>query len=198
MKIARLLDSNNETYGIVKDGYVATKEQLTSKTGIPLPQDIKNFLFDGWFNEIKEKECELSCKEKLSKFKFLSPIPNPSKIICLAFNYIDHAEEQNIKAPEDPVIFLKPRNSLIGTKSEIICPSIVKELDYEIELALIIGKTCKNLEEDEVTEAIFGYLILNDVTARDIQRKDKQFTRGKGFDTFAPCGPWITTSDEIC
>jgi 2-keto-4-pentenoate hydratase/2-oxohepta-3-ene-1,7-dioic acid hydratase in catechol pathway len=110
---------------------------------------------------------------------------------------VDHAKEQNLEPPEEPSIVLKPRTALNGTESEIVCPDFVTQLDYEIELALIIGKTCKNISEEDAKDAIFGYMILNDVSARDIQFKDKQFTRGKSFDTFAPCGPWITTTDEI-
>jgi 2-keto-4-pentenoate hydratase/2-oxohepta-3-ene-1,7-dioic acid hydratase in catechol pathway len=127
----------------------------------------------------------------------LDPLPNPSKIICLAFNYIDHAKEHSVTPPKDPVIFIKPRTTLCGTGSDIRCPHFVKQLDYEIELAVIIGNTCKNVDKSESKNYIFGYMIFNDVSARDIQMKDKQFTRGKSFDTFAPCGPWITSTDEI-
>jgi len=197
MKIARLLNENGETYGFVKDDKVSTKEEITYKTGVPIPQSIKDFLFDGWYDEIKDHLDSLKYEENISKFKILTPIPNPSKIICLAFNYVDHAKEQNLEPPEEPAIVLKPRTALNGTESEIICPDFVTQLDYEIELALIIGKTCKNISEGDAKDAIFGYMILNDVSARDIQFKDKQFTRGKSFDTFAPCGPWITTTDEI-
>jgi len=197
MKIARILENNKETYGFVKDGFVATKEQLTYETGVPLPISIKDFLFDGWLEEVKHVFTKMSYKEELTKYKILTPIPNPSKIICLAFNYLDHAEEQKKKPPENPVIIIKPKTTLTGTNSEIISPSFVKKLDYEIELALVIGQNCKNLDESKIMDAIFGYMILNDVSARDIQFGDKQFTRGKAFDTFAPCGPWITTRDEI-
>ena len=92
---------------------------------------------------------------------------------------------------------MKPRTALCGTAEDVICPSFVKDLDYEVELAVIIGKECKNISEDDAYDAVFGYMILNDISARDIQFKDKQFTRAKSFDTFAPCGPWITTKDEI-
>lgn len=197
MKIARLVYENNETYGFVKGDKVATKDEITYQTGVPIPQSIKDFLFDGWLDEIKDKVDTLPYEENISKFKFLSPIPNPNKIICLAFNYIDHAKEQNLSPPDEPAIVLKPRTTLNGTDSDIVCPDFVTQLDYEVELALIIGKNCKNISEKQAIEAIFGYMILNDVSARDIQFKDKQFTRGKSFDTFAPSGPWITTADEI-
>ena len=197
MKIARLLKENMETYGFVKEDKVLTKENMTSQTGIPIPQNIKDFLFDGWYNEIKTKSTQLNYNERLSDFKLLPPIPNPSKIICLAFNYIDHAKEQNLIPPDEPAIIIKPRTTLNGATSDIICPSFVSKLDYELELALIIGSDCKNISEKEAKEVVFGYMILNDASARDVQAKDKQFTRAKGFDTFAPCGPWITTADEI-
>lgn len=197
MKIARLAHENNETYGFVKGDRVATKDEITYQTGVPIPQSIKDFLFDGWFDEIRDKIDSLSYEENISNFKLLSPIPNPNKIICLAFNYIDHAKEQNLSPPDEPAIVLKPRTTLNGTDSDIVCPDFVTQLDYEVELALIIGKNCKNINEKQAVDAVFGYMILNDVSARDIQFKDKQFTRGKSFDTFAPSGPWITTSDEI-
>ena len=197
MKIARLSYDNSETYGFVKGDKVATKDEITYQTGVPIPQSIKDFLFDGWYEEIKDKIKDLPYNEDISNFKLLSPIPNPSKVICLAFNYIDHAEEQGLLAPEDPAIVLKPRTALNSSDSDIECPDFVTQLDYEVELALIIGKKCKNISEDQAKEVVFGYMVFNDVSARDIQFKDKQFTRGKGFDTFAPCGPWITTQDEI-
>lgn len=197
MKIARLIENKRETYGIVHNNKVATKEDITYATAVPIPQSIKQFLFDGWLQEIQDKVDKLSYTNDLAKFKILPPIPNPSKIICLAFNYSDHAKEQNLTPPKDPVIVLKPRTTLCGSGSDIICPNFVKQLDYEIELAVIIGRDCKNISEEEADNVVFGYMILNDISARDIQYGDKQFTRGKSFDTFAPCGPWITTSDEI-
>jgi len=196
MKIARLFKENMETYGFVSEDKVLTRESMTSQTGIPIPQSIKDFLFDGWYDEIK-KSSQLNYNERLSDFKFLPPIPNPSKIICLAFNYKDHAKEQNLIPPDEPAIVIKPRSTLNGATSDIICPSFVSKLDYEIELAVIIGRNCKNISEKEAKKVVFGYMILNDTSSRDIQAKDKQFTRAKGFDTFAPCGPWITTADEI-
>ena len=197
MKIGRFFESGRETFGFVKDDRVSTREEITYETGVPLPFTIKDFLFDGWYEEIMKKSPKLSFKEKLSKYSILAPISNPSKIICLAFNYIDHAKEQKKKPSEDPVFVIKPRTSLTGTKSEILSPKMVKNLDYEVELALVIGKNCKNVDESEAMEKIFGYMILNDVSARSIQFQDEQFTRAKSFDTFAPCGPWITTADEI-
>jgi len=197
MKIARLSYNNNETYGFVKDDKVSTKDEITYLTGVPIPQNVKDFLFDGWYDEIKNKINDLPYEDNISKYKLLPPIPNPNKIICLAFNYIDHAKEQGLQAPEDPALVIKPRTTLNSTNSDIVCPDFVTQLDYEVELAMIIGKDCKNVNVNDAFDMVFGYMIFNDVSARDIQFKDKQFTRGKSFDSFAPCGPWITTKDEI-
>ena len=197
MKVARLLHDNNETYGFVNGDKISTKDEITYLTGVPIPQNVKDFLFDGWYDEIKNKIKDLPYERNISKFKLLPPIPNPNKIICLAFNYVDHAKEQGLQAPEDPAIVIKPRTALNSTNSDIVCPDFVTQLDYEIELALVIGKNCKNISIEDAHNAIFGYMVFNDVSARDIQFKDKQFTRGKSFDSFAPCGPWITTKDEI-
>ena len=197
MRIVRVADDTSETYGFVKGDKIAIKSEITELTGVPIPINVKDFLFDGWYDEIKNKIDELEYRENISKYRLLAPIPNPNKIICLAFNYIDHAKEQGLEAPDEPALVMKPRTALNNTNSDIICPDFVTQLDYEVELALIIGKDCKNVSVDNAMSAIFGYMIFNDVSARDIQNKDKQFTRGKGFDSFAPCGPWITTADEI-
>ena len=197
MKIARLVRDGKETYGLIKDDRVATKDDIIYQTGIPIPLNIKDFLFEGWYDEVKDKISDTSFKDQLEKFRLLAPIPDPPKIICLTFNYPAHAKEQNLVSPKEPVIFMKPRTTLCGTDSDIMCPNFIKQLDYEIELAVIIGKTCKNVDESESKDYIFGYMVFNDVSARDIQMRDKQFTRGKSFDTFAPCGPWITSADEV-
>jgi len=197
MKIARLVRDGKETYGLIKDDRVATKDDITYQTGIPIPLNIKDFLFEGWYDEVKDKISDTSFKNQLEKFRLLAPIPDPPKIICLTFNYPAHAKEQDLVSPKEPVIFIKPRTTLCGTDSDIMCPNFIKQLDYEIELAVIIGKTCKNVDESRSKDYIFGYMVFNDVSARDIQMRDKQFTRGKSFDTFAPCGPWITSADEV-
>lgn len=197
MKIGRFAKEGKETFGFIKNNQVATREEITFETGVPLPYSIKDFLFDGWYDEIINKSPKLSYKESLSSFSILAPIPNPPKIMCLAFNYIEHAAEQKRQPPKEPVIVMKPRTTLTGTKSEIKSPSFVKKLDYEVELAIVIGKNCKNIDESNALSSIFGYMVFNDVTDREIQFQDQQYTRSKSFDTFAPCGPWITTADEV-
>ena len=115
MKIARVVKSGKETFGLVKDGKIATKDDITNSTGIPIPINVRDFLFDGWFEEILPKISEIEFKHELSEFDVLAPIPNPNKIICLAFNYKDHAEEQKLTPPKEPAIVNKPRTTLNGT-----------------------------------------------------------------------------------
>ncbi|MGN6709337.1 MAG: fumarylacetoacetate hydrolase family protein, partial [Candidatus Nitrosocosmicus sp.] len=200
MKIARLRSKDSiETYGIVSnDGKkLITKEQIQERTGIPIPPNIKEFLFGGWLDEINIRKKELEFDILVDDVELLSPLPNPPKIICLAFNYYDHARDAGLTPTEEPVIFLKPSTALNSPYGTVISPSYVKWLDYEAEIAVIMGKKIKKVTEEESLNAIFGYMVFHDVSARDIQFKDKQFTRGKSIDTFAPCGPWITTKDEI-
>jgi 2-keto-4-pentenoate hydratase/2-oxohepta-3-ene-1,7-dioic acid hydratase in catechol pathway len=133
----------------------------------------------------------------MKKAKLLAPLVNPSKIVCLGLNYRDHIAEQNAATPDDLVIFMKPRTAIIGPNDFIIKPPFVSKLDYEAELAVVIGKKGRNISKEVAKQHIFGYTCFNDVSARDIQFKDKQWTRGKSFDTFAPIGPSITTADQI-
>lgn len=197
MKICRIKNDKLETYGIVVGDYILTKSQIVDETGIPIPDNIKDFMFDGWYNEIKDKISDITEKTRLDKYTILAPIANPSKIICVAFNYTDHASDQNMIPPDDPAIVIKPKTTLTGTNSDIVCPKFARKLDYEIELGVIIGEMCKSIDAIRAKEVIFGYTIMNDASSREIQFGDGQFTRGKGFDTFAPCGPYITTADEI-
>ena len=200
MKIARIRDSKvKETYGIISDDgkHVATKAEIQQQTGIPVPSNIKDFMFKGWLDEVRHQKGRLKYEHKIGDVELLVPIPNPPKIICLAFNYYDHAREAGLTPSDEPVIFMKPRTALNEPFRDVICPSFVTRLDYEAELAVVIGRETKKAPEDKALDSVFGYMILHDVSARDIQFKDKQFTRGKGIDTFAPCGPWITTRDEV-
>lgn len=128
----------------------------------------------------------------ISDVKLLSPC-EPSKIICLGKNYFDHAQEMGGLPPEEPLIFLKPPSSIISPGDAIIKPGDCKRLDYEAELAIVINRRCKDVPEADYKDVVFGYTCLNDVTARDLQASDDQWTRAKGFDTFCPFGPWIET-----
>jgi 2-keto-4-pentenoate hydratase/2-oxohepta-3-ene-1,7-dioic acid hydratase in catechol pathway len=138
-----------------------------------------------------------SVSAPLSAVSLLAPIAFPPKIICLGLNYFDHAAETNSAVPDEPVIFMKPHTAIIGPNQRIVKPRFVKELDYEGELAIVMGKTGKNIPVGEAKNHIFGYTVFNDVSARDFQFKDGQWTRGKSFDTFAPTGPCITTENQL-
>ncbi len=137
-----------------------------------------------------------SLRVPLSKVRFLAPC-EPSKIVCAGLNYRDHARELGMSAPAEPVIFLKPPTAVIGSGDPIICPRGVKRLDYEAELAVVIGKEARAITPAQARRYILGYTCLNDVTARDLQKKDGQWTRAKSFDTFCPVGPWIETDCDL-
>jgi 2-keto-4-pentenoate hydratase/2-oxohepta-3-ene-1,7-dioic acid hydratase in catechol pathway len=129
----------------------------------------------------------------LDEIKFLPP-SSPSKIVCVGRNYLDHAKEMGNDAPAQPLIFLKPPSAVIAPEEPIVLPRISQRVDHEGELAVVIGRRCYHVPDGEsVSPYILGYTCLNDVTARDLQKLDVQFTRGKGFDTFCPFGPILET-----
>ncbi len=132
-------------------------------------------------------------KVALDSVKLLAPVIPRSKVVCVGKNYADHAKEMESAVPEQPVIFIKPNTSVIGPDDAIVWPSMSKKVDHEAELAIVIGKICKDVPKERVQDVIFGYTIGNDVTARDLQKVDGQWSRAKGFDTFCPLGPWIET-----
>ncbi|HLW80422.1 MAG TPA: fumarylacetoacetate hydrolase family protein [Candidatus Acidoferrales bacterium] len=134
---------------------------------------------------------------QLSEVKLLAPCA-PNKIVCVGRNYAEHAAELGNAIPEEPLIFLKPLSAIIAPEEPIVLTPHSERVDYEGELAVVIGKQCRRLgAADDVQPHILGYTCLNDVTARDLQKKDVQFTRAKGFDTFCPFGPWIETELDL-
>lgn len=128
----------------------------------------------------------------LEQVRLLAPVL-PQKIVCVGRNYADHAREQDAEIPEIPLLFLKPPSSIIAHQASIYLPPQSRQVDHEAELAVVIGRTCRWVSSETALSFVFGYTIANDVTARDLQRKDGQWTRAKGFDTFCPLGPWIET-----
>ncbi|MDY6966317.1 MAG: fumarylacetoacetate hydrolase family protein [Halobacteriota archaeon] len=193
MRIARFLDS-----GVPKLGAVIADKYVVDLT----PSGLDNiYAFIEFYPKSLEvarevtKDVESAKFHTLGEVKFLAPIPRPLKIICLGLNYKDHAEEFGGKPPKEPMLFSKAPTAVIGPDDGIKTPT--KLTDYEVELAIVMRKRCSHVSKDEAKDYVFGFTILNDVSARDIQFKDKQFFRSKSFDTFAPIGPWITTTDEI-
>jgi 2-keto-4-pentenoate hydratase/2-oxohepta-3-ene-1,7-dioic acid hydratase in catechol pathway len=162
----------------------------------------------GYFNEEEIIETPVSILDALSapeeslqpkiqsylmeEVQILPPV-SPSKVICVGLNYRDHALELNMDIPEEPIIFIKPPTGVIGHLENIVYPTTSQEVDYEAEMAVVMSEKAKNVTSEDSGDYIGGYTILNDVTARDLQRKDGQWTRAKSFDTFCPIGPCIET-----
>ena len=170
MRIIRFRDKNNEiNYGWIH------QEKVGLIQGDP-------------FGDYRRFEATLL----LSELELLLPC-QPSKIVAVGRNYPDHAAEMNSELPRYPMLFMKPPSSLITNGESIMLPGQSERVEHEAELALVVGKQSKDLTRENVSEAIFGYTIANDVTARDLQAVDGQWTRAKGFDSFCPLGPWIDT-----
>lgn len=169
MRLVRFARKGRTGYGILK------REQV-----FPL----KDSPFSG-FNETGEVLA-------LGEVSLLAPC-EPSKIIALGLNYRDHAAEFGRQVPDEPLIFLKPSTSVIGPDADIVYPRISRRVDYEAELGVVLGQRARRVPEDQALDYVLGYTCFNDVTARDLQKKDGLFTRAKGFDTFAALGPWIET-----
>ena len=131
------------------------------------------------------------------KVRLLSPVGRPGKILCIGLNYRDHCTEQGKEPPKTPLVFAKFPNSILEPGGEIMRPRITRELDYEAELGVVIGKNGRHVPQAEALEYVGGYLNVNDVSARDLQRSDGQWTRAKSSDTFAPMGPFVVTRDEV-
>jgi 2-keto-4-pentenoate hydratase/2-oxohepta-3-ene-1,7-dioic acid hydratase in catechol pathway len=194
-----------ESYGVLVDNEIITPFGLVKALKIPPPLSLDEVINLGKRGiDIIEQlmHCSTNAEKRDARISvedvtILPPVPSPPKIICLGLNYRDHIKEQNKKISSEPVIFMKPRTAVIGSEQPIIRPSFVKQLDYEAELAIIIGRKGKDIPVSDAKDYIFGYTVLNDASARDIQFKDKQWTRGKSFDTFAPMGPCVTTANQI-
>jgi len=125
------------------------------------------------------------------------PVPDPDKILCIGLNYRDHAAEANLPLPEVPMLFAKFRNSLVGPSADVALPADSKAVDYEAELAVVIGTRAKGVEAERALEHVAGAMAFNDLTARDVQHQTSQWTAGKAVDDFGPCGPELVTLDEL-
>jgi 2-keto-4-pentenoate hydratase/2-oxohepta-3-ene-1,7-dioic acid hydratase in catechol pathway len=153
---------------------------------------------DVWQLEGSPFSGELTTKKRLGPIEAvqLEAPASPSKIVCVGRNYAAHAAEHQAQVPSEPLLFLKPPSSVIGPEQPIVLPPQSQQVEHEAELALVIGRRCRNLTEDEAWRNVTAVTCGNDVTARDLQRKDNQWTRGKGFDTFCPLGPQLVTGLE--
>ena len=150
-----------------------------------------------WAEALPDLE-SVSFKQPLDRVRLAPPVANPSKIVCVGLNYRDHCLEQNIELPGRPILFAKFPSSVIGPGDEITWPADASQkVDYEAELAVVIGRKGRHIPVDRAYEYVAGYTIVNDVSARDAQFADKQWIRGKSFDTFCPMGPYLLTADEV-
>lgn len=176
MRIVRFADRGRTRFGILRN------EVVESLSASPLASFSRgeDFKPDGQTYPLKS-------------LKLLAPV-EPSKIICLGLNYRPHIAESHSEPPKNPLIFLKPPSAVVGPDQPIVLPRSWQKVDYEAELAVVIGKTAKYVSENDSLDYVFGYTCFNDVSERVYQRSDGQWTRAKGFDTFAPIGPWIETA----
>jgi 2-keto-4-pentenoate hydratase/2-oxohepta-3-ene-1,7-dioic acid hydratase in catechol pathway len=179
MKFIKFMDQGKTKTGILKGRQIfeincSIMEALNYSYGYKFADDAENHASD--INDVK-----------------ILPPYIPSKVVCVGLNYRDHARELNMKIPDEPIIFIKPSTAVIGHLDPIIYPSSSKQVDYEAEIAVVISKEAHHVDEKNAHQHIGGYTVLNDVTARDLQRRDVQWTRAKSFDTFCPIGPCIET-----
>lgn len=177
MRIVRFSSGGDPKYGIVKDD----STRIFVLRGDPIFSEVK------LSGEVFE----------LDEVRLLSPVIPRSKVVCVGKNYQDHAAEMDSEVPAEPLLFIKPNTSVIGPDDPIVLPNWSHHVDHEAELAVVIKTLAKNVAVEDVDDVIFGYTVANDVTARDIQKKDGQWTRAKGFDTSCPLGPWIVVDPDL-
>lgn len=162
---------------------------------VEVPGDFRS-LSDEQLASLSEVDAEASTLT-LDEVHLHAPVPNPGKILCIGLNYLDHCQEAGQPIPKHPLLFAKYSNALAGHREAIRLDGSSDEVDYEAELAFVIGKKAYHVSEDEAMDYVAGYVTANDVSARDVQFADSQWVRGKTFDTFCPLGPWLVTRDEV-
>ena len=191
-------NKNSPQLGILQDGHILN---LAKASKGQLPDDMLSFLQlgDSAIAAAKALEADHQGDIPLSSVELLAPVPNPSKVVAIGLNYLDHVRECNLPMPEVATMFCKFPSSIIGSEADICWPgSLTEKVDYEAELAIVIGKAAKDVNEVDAFDYIAGYTICNDISARDLQlRPGDQWLRGKCIDTFCPLGPYLVTRDEI-
>jgi 2-keto-4-pentenoate hydratase/2-oxohepta-3-ene-1,7-dioic acid hydratase in catechol pathway len=198
MRLATIQTEHGPRAALLRDDYYIDLHA----TDPALPATVRDLLEEGPAALRAAEQAarrEKAAEYRTAEAKVLPPIPNPPKIICLGLNYTDHAKESGAPIPKDPVLFSKYTTALIGHGDAIVLPPVSKEVDYEAELVVVVGKRGRNLKPEQALAHVAGYTIGHDVSARDWQlKKDgKQWMVGKTFDTFAPTGPVLVTPDEI-
>jgi 2-keto-4-pentenoate hydratase/2-oxohepta-3-ene-1,7-dioic acid hydratase in catechol pathway len=189
MRLIRFGNSGAERPGLWKDGRI-----VDLRRHFPEMPDIgESFFRDGWL----AKAAGVADEGRSMDVRLGPPVARPSKLICLGKNYLEHAQEGNFDAPEKPLLFAKAPSALSGPRDPIILPRSCGQVDWEVELALVVGREGKRISRDRAWDYIAGYAVMNDVSGREAQFGDGQWFRGKSFDTFAPLGPALVTPDEI-
>jgi 2,4-didehydro-3-deoxy-L-rhamnonate hydrolase len=189
MKLIRMIHSGEIRPGLWKNGLIVDLKKIFPS----IPDIGETFFSEGWM----EKLLSVNAPGLALDVRLTSPICRPSKIICLGKNYAEHAKEGGFDNPEKPLLFCKAPSALCGPFDPIILPKSSGQVDWEVELAVIIGKPCRRISRSDAMAHIAGFTIMNDVSAREAQFGDAQWFRGKSFDTFAPLGPVLVTPDEI-
>jgi 2,4-diketo-3-deoxy-L-fuconate hydrolase len=189
MKLIRFGQKGNVKPGLWKNGKIVDLRDIFPE----IPDIGEAFFKEGWL----EKVAGVKNSGRKVETRIASPIHRPSKIICLGKNYAEHAKEGGFENPDKPLIFCKTPNALSGPYDPIILPRSSGKVDWEVELAVIIGKEGKRINKTEAFDYIAGFTVMNDVSGREAQFSDSQWFRGKSFDSFAPAGPFIVTPDEI-
>lgn len=182
---------------LLPDDRVADLTQLVSDENLTAYELLDCFDLDGSFIENASAAVDDTPTFDRDAVRLVAPIPRPGKIVCIGLNYRDHAEESGMPIPASPIIFSKFNTCVIGSGEAIHIPTGSEQVDYEAELAVVIGREAKNVTANEAMNYVFGYTNFNDVSARDFQFADGQWQRGKSCDTFAPMGPHIVTKDEV-
>lgn len=189
MKLVRFIDGNGLRPGLwTEEGLIDLKAVFPE-----IPDIGQTFFEQGWLDRLRER----SIDGPVVQARLSYPVVSPGKIICLGKNYAEHAKEGGFEAPSRPLLFAKASSALNGPYDPILLPAGSRDVDWEVELALIIGKRCKRVSRAHALDVVAGVSILNDVSARHAQFADSQWFRGKSFDTFAPMGPFLVTLDEI-
>jgi 2-keto-4-pentenoate hydratase/2-oxohepta-3-ene-1,7-dioic acid hydratase in catechol pathway len=201
LKLANYLENSVTMAGLVSNSKIFPIQDQSGKT---FPS-VDLILSSGSIEFVKSKQTEIANKpgKAIESVKLLSPVLHPEKIYCAAVNYVSHGKEQNVSPPTEPYFFTKFHNALIGHEDAVLLPKISNQVDWEVELAVVIGKRGKNIAKDQAIDHVAGYTISNDISFRDLQKPGKvnymgqNWVKGKGLDTAFPLGPWLVTKEEL-
>ncbi len=194
MKLVTYGESGQERIGAVVGDEIVDLNSASES----LPDTVLGLLEADALDDVaRVVESGAGARTPLDGARLASPIPRPPKIVCVGLNYLDHATEQNVPLPEHPLLFSKATSSVVGPYDDVVLPAESEQVDYEVELAVVLGRTATAVSEADAYDCIAGYTVANDVSARDIQFRQQQWHQGKSYDTFCPMGPWLVTRDEI-